>query len=107
MLSSPHKTIEGFVGSIVFGQVTGLILLLLQYLLNVSTAFSLGQIILISFLASLAAIVGDLAESTFKRWAGVKDSSDLFPGHGGVFDIFDSVIFTLPLFYVFIKLLGY
>lgn len=107
MLSSPHKTVEGYAGSMVFGLLTGLILFILQETLSPGTDFNLFQILIISLLLSLAANLGDLAESTFKRWAGVKDSSDLFPGHGGVYDMFDSVLFTLPLFYIIIKLMGY
>ncbi len=107
MLSSPHKTVQGYIGSILFALITGVILFVLQILLPVSTSFTIWQLLLISFLLALASIIGDLAESTFKRWAGVKDSGQLFPGHGGVFDLIDSVIFSLPVYYILIKLMGY
>jgi phosphatidate cytidylyltransferase len=60
---------------------------------------------LISFILSVAAQVGDLFESKLKRIAGVKDSSRLIPGHGGVLDRFDSLFFALPVLYVMLMII--
>jgi len=88
---SPAKTIEGAVAGVIapaiFGAFWGVWFLGLNH---VSGA-------LLGALLGVAGIVGDLAESVFKRWGGVKDSSQLLPGHGGVLDRFDSAFLAAPL----------
>jgi len=62
-------------------------------------------VFIFGFLVSVAAQVGDLAESLLKREAGMKDSSHIIPGHGGVLDRFDSLLFVLPVSYVLFNML--
>ncbi|WP_022964014.1 phosphatidate cytidylyltransferase [Halopseudomonas pelagia] len=91
---SPGKTIEGFLGGLVFTQV--LTLMALMYL-----GWSLGSVLLGLLGAALVvtfSVVGDLTESLFKRDQGLKDSSNLLPGHGGVLDRIDSLTAAIPVF---------
>jgi phosphatidate cytidylyltransferase len=102
---SPGKTVAGAVGALV---VTALVAwLYARYVLTPTTqlGFTPWGVILFGVLVSVAAQVGDLAESLLKREAGVKDSSHLIPGHGGVLDRFDSLLFVLPVSYVLLNVL--
>ncbi len=95
---SPNKTIEGFVGGMVFTFIASLILA------NQFTTLSLVQWIVIAGIVSIFGVLGDLIESMFKRQAGVKDSSNFIPGHGGFLDRFDSVIFAAPFIFIYLQL---
>lgn len=92
---SPKKTIEGAIGGVVGGIVTAV--LAGRWWLPIETPASLA---LIGALVVAAGIVGDLFESLLKRSAGVKDSSGLIPGHGGVLDRIDALLFAAPVYYV-------
>jgi phosphatidate cytidylyltransferase len=101
---SPGKTVAGALGA-----VLGTPLSAVGYALLLSRWFSawqmgMGEALLFGVLVSLAAQLGDLAESLLKRDVGVKDSGKLLPGHGGALDRFDSLFFTLPLGYAFFVL---
>jgi phosphatidate cytidylyltransferase len=96
---SPGKTVAGAVGALV---VTVLVsVLYTRYALRPAAqlALSLGGAVLFGLVISVVAQVGDLFESLIKREAGVKDSSHIIPGHGGVLDRFDSLFFVLPVAY--------
>ncbi len=95
---SPKKTIEGAIGGLVAG--TAATLLIGRYWLPGIPP--LGLALLGAALVALG-IVGDLFESLLKRSAGVKDSSALIPGHGGILDRIDSWLFAAPVYYVFLR----
>ena len=97
---SPNKTVEGIFGSIVGTVFTA------AFVGNLLFAFDMKQMLMLGFVMAIAATLGDLAESTIKRAAGVKDSGFLIPGHGGVLDRFDSLFFTAPVFYYFAVITG-
>jgi len=96
-LISPGKTLEGSVAGLIAGvpAVFGLVWLL---------GLDVDELELapLALLLPLVAIVGDLAESLIKRGAGIKDASELVPGHGGLLDRLDSLLFTVPLVYYFV-----
>lgn len=91
---SPKKTIEGFLGGLAFAIVFGAILS--QFFTFFSIAIWISSAIFVSFFGT----VGDLVESKFKREAAVKDSGAIMPGHGGILDRLDSVIFVVPFLYL-------
>ena len=100
---SPAKTWEGFGGSLAFAVVGSyLVILLMQRQLawlNFFNATVLGLLI------GLAAVVGDLGESLIKRSTGVKDSGGLLPGIGGVLDLIDSLLFSAPILFFYLRFL--
>jgi len=83
--TSPNKTMEGVLGGIAVATLGGMFLGL--------TIVDLGVAFLVSFAVAVSSIFGDLYESSLKRAAGVKDSGDLLPGHGGVLDRIDGYLF--------------
>ena len=99
---SPGKTVAGALGSVVG---TPLVALGYTYLLHQFPSYRVGALEALGFgvVVSVAAQMGDLAESLFKRDVGVKDSGRLLPGHGGALDRFDSLFFTLPIAYAFFR----
>jgi len=96
---SPKKTWEGSIGGLLFAFIVAIAFLKIFRLHSVD----LSMIILI-FLLSVAGQVGDLAESMLKRNFNVKDSGELLPGHGGVLDRIDSLLFAAPVLYIFLMM---
>lgn len=91
---SPKKTLEGAAGSVIGGVLAAIIL---KYIFSLPIPFF--QSVFLGFLLGSTAIIGDLVESMFKRDAGVKDSSNLIPGHGGILDKMDGSLFSAPILY--------
>ncbi|WP_291153275.1 phosphatidate cytidylyltransferase [Flavobacterium sp. UBA7680] len=105
---SPKKTIEGFLGGMVFAAFVGF--LISKLYIQPSPAFSSKSILIwtiIALIVSVFGTIGDLIESKFKRIAGIKDSGSIMPGHGGILDRLDSVIFVAPIIFLFYQILYY
>ena len=105
---SPKKTIEGFIGGTIFSVIAGF--LLSKYYIQANLQFSEKSIIIwvsIALIVGVFGTIGDLIESKFKRIAGVKDSGKIMPGHGGILDRLDSVIFVAPIIFLFYQILYY
>lgn len=102
---SPKKTVEGAVGGIIIPAVINIIVLAVfnRFFFD-STVIPYWAMLIISPVLSIASMLGDLSASTIKRNFGVKDFSNLIPGHGGIMDRFDSCLFVLPAIYVIVNL---
>ena len=101
---SPNKTIEGCIGGTLGATI---LIVIYTILLNKFAGFNINVIIvtLVGILLSIIGQIGDLSASCIKRHVGIKDYSDLIPGHGGMVDRLDSVIFIAPFAYAFLMLI--
>ena len=97
---SPRKTVEGTIGGLVVGTLTSFVLSMIL----LKGTLSWGNAVFIGLLLSVLGQLGDLSASLMKRTAGVKDSGDVIPGHGGFLDRCDSLIFTTPVLYYYLEL---
>lgn len=105
---SPKKTIEGFLGGVVFAVFAGY--LISKLYIKPNPDFSDKSILIWTMIALIVGVfgtIGDLIESKFKRIAEAKDSGKIMPGHGGILDRLDSVIFVAPIVYLFYQILSY
>ena len=96
-LISPKKTNEGAVAGLLAGMIVAVALQRFFF-----TELPLGHVTIISLLLGIVGQLGDLAESMLKRAADTKDSSSLIPGHGGVLDRIDSLLFAFPVLYIYL-----
>ena len=99
---SPKKTVEGFVGGMFFAVVASYFMA--KYFIGTKLFY---YWIVIAIIVSIFSTLGDLIESKFKRVANVKDSGNIMPGHGGILDRLDSIIFVVPFIYLFYLILNY
>ncbi|MDN3665992.1 phosphatidate cytidylyltransferase [Algibacter miyuki] len=98
---SPKKTVEGFLGGLFFACVAS------YFIANYTEILNSTYWLILSIIISVFGTLGDLIESKFKRQAQVKDSGTIMPGHGGLLDRLDSIIFAAPFIYLFLRILHY
>jgi phosphatidate cytidylyltransferase len=98
---SPKKTWEGFFGGVVLGTIGVVVIARLGV-----PSLTVLDAVIIGVGMSSASVVGDLSESLLKRAYNVKDSGSLIPGHGGLLDRVDSVMFVAPLLYLYARLVA-
>ncbi len=96
--ASPKKSVEGFIGGFLFSVIFGFLFSKFFSGINLKTA------VFAAIASGIFGQFGDLAESMIKRDVKIKDSSNLIPGHGGILDRFDSLLFAAPAFYFLLKL---
>lgn len=101
---SPNKTVEGCICGFISALATGVIIYLIP---DLCEGIPLWLCVLTCAVASTMGQIGDLAESLIKRMIGVKDFSNLIPGHGGMFDRADSLLFSIPTAYICLFVFGY
>lgn len=100
---SPHKTVEGFFGGTLIGVGFAAVITIGYHLimqnLGIPVQVNYIALVVISLFGSLLSVFGDLSASIIKRQSGIKDFGNIFPGHGGIVDRFDSVFVVAPFFY--------
>ncbi|MCB0466638.1 MAG: phosphatidate cytidylyltransferase [Aequorivita sp.] len=101
---SPKKTIEGFIGGMLGALLAGIVIfkVLENYSPLDAEKYPLWAWIAMAIIVSVFGTIGDLIQSKFKRQAGVKDSGIIMPGHGGLYDRLDSIIYASPFVYTFL-----
>ncbi|WP_159022815.1 phosphatidate cytidylyltransferase [Formosa sp. L2A11] len=98
---SPKKTVEGFIGGLFFSCVAS------YFIATFTNTLNFNQWLILSIIVSVFGTLGDLVESKFKRQVNVKDSGVIMPGHGGLLDRLDSIIFASPFIYLFLRIIDY
>ncbi|SKA87040.1 phosphatidate cytidylyltransferase [Caloramator quimbayensis] len=98
---SPKKTVEGSIGGII-GSVIGIIIWALISKSVITINWS--SLILLGIIGGIVSQLGDLSASLIKRYVGIKDYGNIMPGHGGLLDRFDSILFTVPIVYYYITI---
>lgn len=96
---SPKKTVEGFLGGLFFASVAS------YFIATFTETLNFNQWLILAIIISVFGTLGDLVESKFKRQANVKDSGIIMPGHGGLLDRLDSIIFAAPFVYLYLQII--
>lgn len=96
---SPKKTWEGFLGGLLFALAAGF------FLHRLIEGIELIHWLVLVLFISIGSVLGDFIESLFKRSAGLKDSGNIMPGHGGILDRVDSLLFVAPIVYVYLQVI--
>jgi len=104
---SPKKTVEGFFGGWIFGVLCAVLVAFVwdMFWLPQTVAVCYWKVALVAFILSPLSVMGDLFASVVKRQVGAKDYGNIMPGHGGVMDRFDSLVFVAPLFFAALQIL--
>lgn len=96
---SPKKTWEGFIGGFIVALIAG-------YFLHAHVdGVNLIPWLVLTGIIAISSVIGDFIESLFKRTAGIKDSGKIMPGHGGILDRIDSLLFVVPVMYIYLQLI--
>src|SRR5436190_12568116 len=98
---SPGKTWEGFAGAILVSMIASVVFV--HFFGHKMAGMNLMHAIILGAVLGVAAVVGDLIESLFKREANIKDSGKFFPGIGGILDLLDSLLFNAPIMYLYLR----
>ena len=96
---SPKKTVEGFLGGLFFACVSS------YFIFYYTETLTSTNWLILAIIVSVMGTFGDLIESKFKRQANVKDSGIIMPGHGGLLDRLDSIIFASPFIYLYLQII--
>jgi phosphatidate cytidylyltransferase len=96
---SPNKTVEGFIGGIIAAAIVGVVMFFWKF-----RSLGFVDVLIVAVGCSITGQLGDLVESMWKRSLGIKDASAIIPGHGGVLDRFDSLLFAAPFMYGYLYL---
>ncbi|MCX8123226.1 MAG: phosphatidate cytidylyltransferase [Spirochaetes bacterium] len=104
--ASPNKSWEGYFTGLLFGIVFAVLYSQFVETFYGRYFFSIVESAIIGIIFSIVGNIGDLLESAMKRDGAIKDSGSIIPGHGGMWDVFDSTIFAMPLFYYYLMIRG-
>jgi len=103
---SPNKTWEGYFTGVIFGIISLMISNRLLAIFIGEKLFTLSEVVFLGLVLCFLSNIGDLVESLIKRDSEIKDSGTIIPGHGGMWDVFDALIFVIPVFYYYLVFKG-